>query len=277
MIAGNELVVLTFLLLFVGAFAGFIGGLFGIGGGVVIVPALYTVFGIVGVPDTERIKLAVGTSLATIIVTSIRSVRAHMSHGAVELSLLWQWAPWIASGAVGGALLARYVEANMMTLVFAIGIMGLAIQKAFSPQHIDKKERPEPAIEHGILPVILGASIGMISSLMGIGGGVLGVIVLTYFGRSIHQAIATASGFGMAIAIPGTLGFIYSGWHAPIALPYSFGYVSAPAFIAIAVMSFMTAPIGANMAHRLDKQTLNRVFAVYMAITGILLMLDTLK
>ncbi|WP_306253775.1 sulfite exporter TauE/SafE family protein [Parvularcula sp. IMCC14364] len=271
-----EMLVLLGLLLGVGLFAGFIGGLFGIGGGIVIVPALYAVFGVLEVPDAIRIKIAVGTSLATIIITSWRSVSTHHRHGAVDVSLLKSWAPWIIFGAISGALLARVLQADVLTLIFATGAMAVAIRKGLF-------DRQKPQVGDDLAPVpgggfraSLGGSIGLLSSLMGIGGGVMGVVVLTAFGRTIHQAIATAAGFGLAIAIPGTIGFIIVGWGQQGLPPWSLGFVSVPAFLSIASMTTITAPIGANIAHQLDDTWLNRVFAIYLALTASLLIYDVL-
>ncbi len=274
-VLSSELLVLLLMLFGVGLFAGFIAGLFGIGGGIVIVPALYAVFGFLGVPDEVRIKIAVGTSLATIIVTSWRSVTAHYKHGAVDVDLLKTWAPWIAGGAIFGAVLARYLEADILTLIFAIGALLVALRKGLSgadkPQGDDLAPVPGGPIRAGF-----GLFVGTVSSLMGIGGGVIGVIILTSFGRTIHQAIATAAGFGLAIALPGTVGFIVAGLDQPGLLPMSLGFVSLPAFAAIAAMTIFTAPIGANVAHSLDQKLLNRVFAAYLALTALLMIRDVL-
>ncbi len=265
-------------LLGAGLFAGFLGGLFGIGGGVVIVPALYAVFGSIGVPEETRIKLAVGTSLATIIVTSFRSLSTHNKHGAVDKALLANWWPMISAGAVAGAVIARFIRADSLTLIFAIGIAAVAVQKMrpvkSGSDKISAGTNPAgfaPLPSNKIrLPVAFG--IGTVSSLLGIGGGVVGVITLTSLGRTIHQAIATAAGFGFAIAVPGALGFMLAGQGA-LGLPFgSIGFVSIPAFLLIATMTAFSAPIGARAAHRLDKTTLNRVFAAYLLGTALLML-----
>lgn len=273
-LAGLDWAMLLLGLACVGLFAGFLAGLFGIGGGIVIVPALYAVFGLIGVPEDQRIKAAVATSLATIIITSLRSVTAHMKHGAVDMDLLKQWAPWIGLGAIVGAVAARFIPAEALALIFALGALGVALRKGlFHPAEKPQANALAP-VPGGPVAAALGGGIGVLSSLMGIGGGVLGVIVLTAWGRTIHQAIATSAGFGLAIAVPGTLGFIVSGWGVTGLPPLSLGYVSLPAFALIAAMTFLTAPLGAGLAHRLDKRILNRVFALYLAITALLLLRD---
>lgn len=260
----------------VGLFAGFLAGLFGIGGGIVIVPALYAVFGLIGVPEEERIKAAVATSLATIIVTSLRSVTSHMKHGAVDMALLKRWAPWIGLGAIIGAVAARFIPADVLTLIFALGALGVAIRKGLFRTREKEQANELAPVPGGPVAAALGGGIGFFSSLMGIGGGVLGVIVLTAHGRTIHQAIATAAGFGLAIAVPGTAGFIASGWGVTGLPPFSVGYISLPAFALIATMTFLTAPLGAGLAHRLDKEMLNRIFAIYLAITALLLLREAI-
>ena len=275
-LTGLDWAMMLFGLAGVGLFAGLLAGLFGIGGGIVIVPALYAVFGLIGVPEDERIKAAVATSLATIIVTSLRSVTSHMKHGAVDMALLKRWAPWIGLGAIVGAIAARFIPAEALTLIFALGAIGVAIRKG-----LFRSREKEPAsdlapVPGGPVAVALGGGIGFLSSLMGIGGGVLGVIVLTAYGRTIHQAIATSAGFGLAIAVPGTLGFVAAGWGVTGLPPLTLGYVSLPAFALIAAMTFLTAPLGAGLAHRLDKVMLNRVFAIYLAITALLLLREAL-
>lgn len=260
----------------VGLFAGFLGGLFGIGGGIVIVPALYAVFGFLDVPEESRIKLAVGTSLATIIITSFRSVTSHMKHGAVDLDLLRAWAPWIGLGSILGALSARWIPGDALTLIFALGALAVAIRKGFFPTREQDDASMLAPVPGGAVPAAIGGGIGVLSALMGIGGGVLGVIALTSYGRTIHQAIATAAGFGLAIAVPGTIGFIISGQGAPGLPVLSLGFVSLPAFVLIAAMTFLTVPLGAALAHRLDKTVLNRVFALYLGITAILLLREAL-
>ncbi len=257
------------LLLGTGAFAGMLGGLFGIGGGVVIVPVLYAVFGAMGVAEAVQIKLAVGTSLATIIVTSARSLTAHAKTGQVEMALLRRWAPFIAAGAAGGAALARIVPAEALTLIFALGVLLIALQKAFGGQPSAREASlPPPIVQYA-----LAAATGLASALMGIGGGVFGVLILTSFGRSVHRAVATAAGFGLAIAVPGAIGFVLAGQGAPVP-PGAVGYVHLVGFATLAVATAVTAPLGARLAHRLSATLLTRLFAIYLLITGLLLIRD---
>ena len=260
------------LLLASGALAGLLGGLFGIGGGVVVVPALYAVFGAMGVPDAERIKLAVGTSLATIIVTSARSLHGHSRSGLVEWRLLTRWAPFIAAGAVAGAGVATIVSATIMTLIFAVGIFGIGAQRLLAGR---VSSRRIAALPGRAAQGALALGTGLVSALMGIGGGVIGVLLLTAFGRSVHAAVATAAGFGLAIALPGAFGFALAGQAAALP-PGSVGYVNAPAFACVAALSAVTAPIGARLAHRLPATALSNGFAAYLLLTGALLLREAL-
>ena len=258
------------LLLAAGALAGTLGGLFGIGGGVVVVPVLYAVFAAMDVPEAVRIKLAVGTSLATIIVTSARSLRAHARTGRVDGRLLRAWAPFIASGAVLGAALARVLPASGLTLVFAIGVLMIGVQRL-----VARAEPREGASLPGV-PLQRGLALGtgVLSSLMGIGGGVFGVLLLTRFGRSVHAAVATAAGFGLAIAVPGALGFLVLGTGEG---PWgTIGAVNLPAFGVVAAASALTAPFGARLAHALPARVLSRAFAAYLLVTGVLLLREAL-
>ncbi|MEM9810482.1 MAG: sulfite exporter TauE/SafE family protein [Pseudomonadota bacterium] len=253
-----------------GAFAGTLGGLFGIGGGIVIVPALYVVFTSVGADPEIAFKTAVGTSLATIIVTSLRSMRSHHLRGAVDFSVLQLWGPFIALGAVAGAGLARFISGEALTVIFALGVIGMGTHRI-----IGKKDRPSDdkraldfssSVQRG-----MAVATGTFSSLMGIGGGVIGVLLLTLGGRPIHQAVGTASGFGIAIAIPGAIAFALLGLSQET-LDGAIGFVHLPGFVAVALGTLIFVPLGASLAHRLPGAYLSVGFGIYMLITGVLLL-----
>ncbi|MBB4660379.1 putative membrane protein YfcA [Parvularcula dongshanensis] len=222
-------------------------GLFGIGGGVVVVPALYAVFDATGAAESEQMKLAVGTSLAAIIVTSIRSLRGHSKSGRVDWSVLRWWGPFIAAGSLGGAGLARIVSVDVLTLIFSVGTILIAVQRLIFGRG---EAKPGASLPSRFWQGVLGAVKGVGSALMGIGGGVIGVLLLTSFGRSVHVAIATAAGFGLFIAVPGAIGFMLAGQGAVLP-PLSVGNVSLPAFASVAAISALTAPYGAKLAHKL--------------------------
>lgn len=261
----SELLLFAAALAGAGLFAGFVGGLFGIGGGAVIVPALYYVFTALGVDESVRMHVAVGTSLSTIVSTSWRSLAAHTKAGAVDYDILKSWGPWIALGAVIGAALAGFAETEALLFVFGAGLLLVSGQMAFaSPEWRLFKDLPQ-----GPGRICTAGGIGLLSALMGIGGGAFGVTVMTLCGKPIHRAIATASGFGAAIALPATLGYVIAGWGREGLPPWSLGFVSAPGFILVAALTALTAPIGARLAHSLPQRALKRAFALFLAIVAI--------
>ena len=256
-----------------GLFAGLIGGMFGIGGGVVIVPALIVLFEALGVGEVKT-HVAIGTSLATIIVTSSRSLLAHARHGEVDFQVLRTWTPYIVFGAILGASIARFLPGTALTVVFAFGVLGVAIRQLMTSSNGGGAVDPSRELPSGGLRGALATAIGLISSLMGIGGGVMGVIALTLYGRSIHNAVATCSGFGIAIGVPGAIGFMIAGLGREGLPPGSIGYVNVLAFAVIAAMTAIVAPIGARLAHRASRVLLSRVFAIYLMLTAAKLLWD---
>jgi len=249
---------------------GFAGGLFGIGGGIITVPALYAVFRTLGFEDGPSLKTAIGTSLAVIIVTSIRALATHHSAGHVDAKILRGWAPWIALGAGAGGFLAKWAPVELLTVVFAGGAFYIAWRRLFSKE----KTNTSVGLLHDRMTLPLGVGTGFFSALMGIGGGAVGVMVMTLGGRSMHQAIATSAGFGVAVAAPAVIGFMASGWHAPGTPTGSFGYVNAPAFAAMALTAAIAAPIGARLAHRVDARRLSRCFGAYVFVAALTLAWD---
>ena len=261
----------SILFVFVGALAaagilaGLVAGLFGVGGGIVIVPVLYYVFTAFDVPEEVRMHVAVGTSLATIVVTSIRSVRSHLQSGAVDVPLLKSWILPITAGVVAGTAVADIIDGTALTLVFGSIALLVAANMAFAKSSwqlaADLPARPGRDA--------IGATIGFLSTLMGIGGGTFGNTVMTLCGRTIHQAVATSAGLGLIIAVPGALGFIISGWDETGTPPGSVGYVNFIAFACIVPATILMAPVGARLAHRLPQKTLKRGFALFLAIVAI--------
>ncbi|WP_422362857.1 sulfite exporter TauE/SafE family protein [Pyruvatibacter mobilis] len=261
----------SILFVFVGALAaagilaGLVAGLFGVGGGIVIVPVLYYVFTAFDVPEEVRMHVAVGTSLATIVVTSIRSVRSHLQSGAVDVPLLKSWILPITAGVVAGTAVADIIDGTALTLVFGSIALLVAANMAFAKSSWqladDLPGRPGRDA--------IGATIGFLSTLMGIGGGTFGNTVMTLCGRTIHQAVATSAGLGLIIAVPGALGFVISGWDETGTPPGSVGYVNFIAFACIVPATILMAPVGARLAHRLPQKTLKRGFALFLAIVAI--------
>lgn len=244
-----------------GLLAGFAAGLFGIGGGFVVVPALFVVLPLLGCDKEHLAHAAIGTSLATIIVTSIRSVQAHARRGAVDFDVLKSWAPWMVIGVGFGVTLADRVSNQGLALIFGGGVFLMALNfliPVFSGK-VYWNEMPGGYVRAGI-----AGGLGAFSSLLGIGGGVIAIIVMTLCGKSIHKAIATAAGVGTLIAVPGVIGFIIIGL-GEHGLPMgSLGYVNIPSTIAITSTSILTAPYGAAAAHKLNPRALKMIFGIYL-------------
>lgn len=255
-----------------GLFAGFVGGLFGIGGGAVLVPALYFTFTALGVDESVRMHVAVGTSLSTIIATSWRSLSTHTKAGAVDFEVLRSWAPWIVVGALAGAVVAGSVDTDVLLLVFGVGLLLISLQMGLS----DPNWRLFSDLPRGVARAGAASSIGALSAMMGIGGGAFGVTLMTLCGRPIRQAVATASGFGAAIALPAALGYVIMGWGQAALPPWSLGYVNLPGLILVAALTAITAPLGARLAHRLPQVLLKRFFAVFLAVVALNMLREAL-
>ena len=261
----TDLAFLAAALLAAGAVTGFLAGVFGVGGGAVIVPVLYWVFGILNVPETVRMPLCVGTSLAVIIPTSLRSFQAHRARGAVDLTILKAWAIPVCAGVVIGSLVARYAPAGLFKLVFVVVATLSAIRLLFGKD----SWRLKGELHDGLLMKAYGALIGVLSVLMGIGGGQLSNLFMSLYGRPIHQAVATSSGLGVLISIPGALGAVYAGWPKMADLPpLSLGFVSVIAVLVMMPTSIWTAPIGARLAHRLSKRRLEASFGIFLLLVS---------
>ncbi|MEJ7935680.1 sulfite exporter TauE/SafE family protein [Sphingobium sp. AN558] len=257
-----------------GLLAGFAAGLFGIGGGFVVVPALFVVLPLLGGTHEAIAHVAIGTSAATIIVTSIRSLLAHAKRGAVEFEVLKQWAPWLILGDGIGVMLAGHVDGKVLTMIFAVGV-GLMSLNFLLPKVGGKVV--SDTMPSGVVRMGIAGGLGTFSSLLGIGGGVIAIMVMTLCGRSIHRAIATASGIGTLIAIPTAIGFVLIGLREG-GLPWgSLGYVNMPATLAITSMSVLTAPLGVAAAHALPAGPLKKIFGVYLIVISYLMLRNALK
>lgn len=260
-------------LLCAGLAAGFAGGVFGIGGGFVVVPALMLMLPLLGGDSGQYAHVAIGTSAATIIVTSIRSVMSHHKRGSVDMEILKSWAPWIILGDGIGVLLASHVDGIVLTLVFATGVLLMSLN--FLLPQFDKVLTDE--MPTGVLRVGIAGGLGTFSSLLGIGGGTIAIMVMTLCGRSIHRAVGTASGIGTLIAVPSAIGFAIIGLHEH-GLPWgSLGFVNVPATLAIASMSVLTAPLGVAAAHSLEPRLLKRIFGIYLIVIAAVMFHNSLK
>jgi uncharacterized protein len=271
--SGVELAAAVAALSAAGLFAGFSAGLFGIGGGFVVVPALFATLPLLGGGTETYPHVAIGTSLATIIFTSARSVQAHARKGAVDFDVLRSWAPWVVVGVGAGVVLADHVDGRAMALTFAAGVAIMSLHFLFP---VFAGKQVSDVMPSGVARASVAGGLGTFSSLLGIGGGTIAVIVMTLCGRSIHRAIATAAGLGFVIAVPGTLGFAAIGLDRP-GLPFgSLGYVNLIAAAAIVSMSIMTAPLGARAAHALSPILLRRSFGVYLVFIAGLMFRDAM-
>lgn len=254
--------------LLVGVFAGLSAGLFGVGGGLIVVPALAYIFTILEFSSQSLMQLAVGTSLSVIVVTSISSVTAHHKHGAVQWTLFARMAPFIVVGSLLGAFIATRVPSESLKIVFGVVEMVIALQMYF-------EFRPKPT---RVLPDRVGlgsvsSGIGLLSAVVGIGGGTMMVPFLTWCNVTIHKAVATSAACGMPIAIAGSLGFVLL-VPAAVDLPdQAIGFIYWPAFLGIAVASMLAAPMGARLAHRLSTDNLRRMFALFLFLIGLSMLL----
>lgn len=253
------------LLLVIGALAGVLAGLLGVGGGIVLVPAFFYTFQTLGYGGPQLMQLCLATSLATIIVTSIRSVLAHNKKGAVDWDILRGWGPGIAVGAIIGVLVASALRTEALQALF--GLLGMVIGAYLG---LGKSEwRLGDAMPKGIRRVVLSPSVGFLSVLMGIGGGSFGVPLMSLFNTPIHRAVATAAGFGVIIAVPSVLGFLFldiAPEHRP---PLTIGAVNLVAFAIVVAMTMITAPWGVKLAHAMDPKPLKRVFAVFLTLVAL--------
>lgn len=261
----SEVLIFGALLLAAGGVAGITAGLLGVGGGIVIVPVLWHLFDALGIDEAVRMHVAVGTSLATIIATSVASVRAHHRRGAVDFVMLRAWGPWIFIGVLIGTAIAGLVRGPVLTAVFAAVALVVSIHMGLGKQDW----RLAKTLPKGVGKMGLAGLIGAISAMMGIGGGTLSVPILSLFGYPIHRAVGTAAAIGFIIGIPGTIGFILTGLEVPDRPPLSLGYISLIGFILIVPTSMLLAPVGARLAHGLNTRNLKRVFAVFLGVTAL--------
>lgn len=259
----SSLLPMVGLLLAIGAFAGVVAGLLGVGGGIILVPAFYYAFFGLGYGGAGLMQVCLATSLATIIVTSIRSVLAHNRKGAVDWGILKGWAPGIAVGAILGVLVVAQLRTPALQAIFG----SLALVVAFYLGFGRADWRFGAAMPVGVVRAALSPLVGFLSVLMGIGGGSFGVPLMSLYGVPIHRAVATAAGFGVVIAVPSVAGFLMT----PVdgAPPYTLGAVNLPAFVVIIAMTLITTPWGVKLAHAMDPKPLKRVFAVFLALVAL--------
>ncbi|MFO8025283.1 sulfite exporter TauE/SafE family protein [Thiohalophilus sp.] len=256
------------LYLLLGIFAGVAAGLLGIGGGLIIVPVLVFIFQQQQFASEVIVHLAVGTSLATIVLTSISSVRSHHQHGAVLWPVFVRMAPAIVLGALLGSVVADWMPTRVLKWVFAFFELTVATQMMLAYRPNPQRKLPNwPGLS------LAGSLIGAVSAIVGIGGGTMTVPFLVWCNVAMRKAVATAAACGLPIALAGATGFIINGWNEPGLPAWSSGYVYWPAFIGIVATSVLFAPLGARLAHRLPAARLKRIFALLLYVLGIRMLL----
>lgn len=260
----NLLLFITIMVL-TACVAGFAAGLLGIGGGLIIVPVLFNVLGFMGYSNDIAYKMAIGTSLATIIVTGFRSSQGHYRHGALDLDLLKRWAVPIIIGSFIGAIVTRYISVKYLMLVFIAVIIYAAYNLWKKETKVIAHQMPENQIYYGVFPFI----IGFVSTFMGIGGGTLSTPIFTAYGKSIHQAVGTAAGTGFLIAISATIGMVFAGLGVGGRPPFSLGYVNILVWVCFVPITAIIAPYGAKIAHKLSPFLLKRLFACFLIISAL--------
>lgn len=260
-----ELLSLVVAMILTGAVAGVLAGLLGVGGGIVIVPALEAALAFVGVDASVRMHIAVATSLATIIPTSISSAAAHYRRSAIDSAVVRYWAPFILLGAVAGIVIAANVTGQVLAAVFAIVALSVAVNMMRPSQ--DKTIWKN--VPHGLSGATIPTAIGSISTLMGIGGGSMSVPALTLMSKPIHVAVGTSSLLGLVIAVPAAVGYVIAGWGNELLPDWNLGYVSLIGFAAITPATVLFAPLGAKLAHALSRRWLSLLFGIFLFIVAI--------
>jgi len=265
-IPAGEFAVLVAAIVIAGTLTGIFAGLLGIGGAAISVPVMYEVFKALGVADEIRMQLCVGTALALIVPTSIRSYFAHRAKGAVDDDILKIWALPISGGVAIGAFIAYFASATFFKLLFVVFASLMALKLLFGRE----SWRIANKLPGTGLTAAVGLAIGVISALMGIGGGAYSVMFLTLYGVSIHRAVATSSGVGVLISLPGIVGYMIAGWPQQALMPpLSVGYVSFLAVLLFAPTSVLAAPYGAKLAHSWPRRRLEAAFAIFLLIVAV--------
>jgi uncharacterized protein len=260
----SELALFAAALIGAGVVAGLLAGLFGIGGGAVLVPVFYQTYGLLGIDDAVRMHVSVGTSLAIIIPTSMRSFWAHYKKGAVDMALLKAFILPVLVGVLIASAIAASISSAGLRIVFAVIAFLVAFKMLFGR---------DSWILGSVLPGRIGTSIagvliGLLSALMGVGGGVLNNSFMTLYSRPIHQAVATSAGVGVLISVPGIFGYIWAGWGAGGLPPFSTGYINWLTVALIIPVTLLTAPYGAKLAHEWPKRRLEVGFGLFLIFVG---------
>lgn len=254
------------LLLAIGAFAGVLSGLLGVGGGIIIVPFLFHLFSGYGLPAGLAMPMAVGTSLSTIVLTSLVSARSHYAKGGVDLALVKAWMIPVLLGVLVGSMAPALIDGAGVKAIFGVMLVLVSMHMlASSRWDLAFFQRLPSRPRQFLLAVIVGA----LSGLLGIGGGTFMVPLLTLFSFPIHRAVSTASVFGLIISVPATLVYIANGWRVPDLPPLATGYVNWVVFAVLVPMTMLLAPVGVRLAYKLNVSQLKRAFAVFLCLVGL--------
>jgi uncharacterized membrane protein YfcA len=259
-----------FILLYLaaGCVAGFLAGLLGVGGGVIIVPILLFIFTAQHFPVEHMIHIAIGTSLASIMFTSVSSLRAHHSHGAVDWMIVKRITPGILLGTLAGTFLVAKLPASFLRGLFIVFVFYVATQLM-----LNLKPKPARQLPGAGGMFAAGGVIGLVSSFVGIGGGALSVPFMTWSNIKMHNAIGTSAAIGFPIAVAGTVGYVINGWSTHNLPDWSVGYIHLPSLAGLVGASMLIAPLGAKASHKLPVATLKKIFAVFLYIIGTKLLL----
>ena len=268
----SDFLIYFFGLLVTGVVAGLIAGMFGVGGGIVIVPILFWIFTSLQFPDEILMHMAVGSSLATIIPTSIASSRAHYRKGSIDIDVIKKWGFGIFLGALLGGFSGKFFSANELKYVFAFIAFIVALNMFIKNPLILSNRLPKSKIINTFISYI----IGFMSSLMGVGAGTIGVPSLVALSIPIHRAIGTAAALGLFISIPATFGLAFSGFDVPNRPPMSIGYVNVIAFLIMFPLTVFFAPIGVKIAHLINQRVLKIIFGVFLIITSTKMLISIL-
>jgi len=253
--------------------AGFVAGLFGIGGGLITIPVLYYIFGLQGIDQLYIMHLAVGTSFAIIIPTSTVSVLTHHKFKAVDFDIVKNYGVFVIIGVVIGTIFAATLKTKSLVLFFSIIIFLLGINLLL----IKEKEQNVLVEMKLYLKIIFGFIVGFISSIMGIAGAIMNVPILKYFGYSINKAIGSAAAIGFLIALFGASGFLISGNYLNSDLPLSFGFINIPAFLIFIPITTFMARLGAKTVHKIDKRKISKFFGIFLLIVSIRFFYEYIK
>ena len=253
-----------FVYVAIGAFIGFFAGMLGMGGGGIQVPLTTMVFAAQGFPREHMLHVALGTAMATVIFTSIASLRAHNRHGAVNWGVLWRLIPGIVVGTGLGTVVARHIPTFPLAVIFTAFVLYMASSMLFSWKAKPTRHLPGPV---GLS--IAGTVIGVCSALAAMGGATLTIPFLVFCNVPFHTAIGTASAVGFPIAVVGSIGYLVNGWGAAGLPAHSVGFIYVPALVGFTVGSIVLAPIGARLAHRTSERSLKRIFAVVIGALGL--------